>query len=184
MTPCQWWTASPQGEIVFDCNVLSDAVCNNSQRGDWAREVIAWAGREAHEVLVSAMAHGEILAVLRKLELQQIADSRKVFPKGPGDFAAVDSQTIRSLCEEIWNIETTAVTLSAELRDRCLELRRNIVPYDAWYVAIADHYDAPLFTTDEKLVNAIGHTNSTVTAYSFRTDMERRNSEQGRSRIE
>ena len=131
MTPCQWWTASPQGEIVFDCNVLSDAVCNNSQRGDWAREVIAWAGKEAHEVLVSAMAHGEILAVLRKLEHQQLADSRKVFPKGPGDFAAVDAQTIRSLCEEIWNIETTAVTLSAEFRDRCLELRGNIVPYDA-----------------------------------------------------
>ena len=130
------------------------------------------------------MAHGEILAVLRKLDLQQIADSRRVFPKGPGDFAAVDAQTIRSLCEEIWNIETTAVTLSAELRDRCLELRRNIVPYDAWYVAIAEHYDAPLFTTDEKLVNAIGHTDSTVTAYSFRTDMERRSSEQGRSRIE
>ena len=36
MNPCQWWTASPQGEIVFDCNVLSDAVCNNSRRGDWA----------------------------------------------------------------------------------------------------------------------------------------------------
>jgi len=130
------------------------------------------------------MAHGEILAVLRKLELQQIADSRKVFPKGPGDFTAVDAQTIRSLCEEIWNIETTAVTLSAELRDRCLELRRNIVPYDAWYVAIAEHYDAPLFTTDEKLVNAIGHTNSMCTAYSFRTDTERRNRQQGRSRIE
>ena len=73
---------------------------------------------------------------------------------------------------------------TSELRDRCLELRRNIVPYDAWYVAIAEHYDAPLFTTDEKLVNAIGHTNSTCTAYSFRTDTERRNREQGRSRIE
>ena len=46
-----------------------------------------------------------------------------------------------------------------------------------------DPYDAPLFTTDEKLVNAIGHTNSTCTAYSFRTDTERRN-RQGRSRIE
>ena len=184
MNPCRWWAASPQGEIVFDCNVLSDAVCNNSQRGDWAREVIAWTGREEHEVLVAAMAHGEILAVLRKLEFQQITDSRKRFPKGPGDFTAVDAQTIRSLCEEIWNIETTAIPLSPDLRDRCLELRQNIAPYDAWYVAIAEHYDAPLFTTDEKLVNALGHTNSTCTAYSFRTDTERWNREQGRSRIE
>ena len=184
MNPRQWWTASPQGEIVFDCNVLSDAVCNNSQRGNWAREVIAWTGREEHKVLVAAMAHGEILAVLRKLELQQIADSRKMHPEGPGDFTDVDAQTIRALCEEIWNIETTAIPLSADLRDRCLELRQNIVPYDAWYVAIAERYDAPLFTTDEKLVNALGHTNSTVTAYSFRTDTERRNREQDRSRVE
>ena len=101
MNPCQWWTASPQGEIVFDCNVLSDAVCNNSQRGNWAREVIAWTGREEHKVLVAAMAHGEILAVLRKLELQQIADSRKMHPEGPGDFTAVDAQTIGALCEEV-----------------------------------------------------------------------------------
>ena len=54
-----------------------------------------------------------------------------MFPKGPGDFTAVDAQTIRSLCEEIWNIETTAIPLSADLRDRCLELRQNIVPEPA-----------------------------------------------------
>ena len=107
-----------------------------------------------------------------------------MFPKGPGDFTAVDAQTIRSLCEEIWNIDTTAIPLSPDLRDRCLELRQNIAPYDAWYVAIAGALRRPLFTTDEKLVNALGHTNSTCTAYSFRTDTERRNREQGRSRIE
>ena len=184
MSPCDWWTASAKGEVVFDCNVPLDYACNIGQRGDWAREVIKWAKTEDHTMLISAMAHGEILAVLRNLELRQIADSRKAFPKGPGDFAAVDAQTIRALSEQIWNVQVRPIPLSAELRDRCLELRRNIVPYDAWYVAIAEHYDAPLFTTDEKLVNAIGHTDSTVTAYSFRTDMERRSSEQGRSRIE
>ena len=105
-------------------------------------------------------------------------------PEGPGDFAAVDAQTIRSLSEQIWSVPVRPVVLSADLRDRCLELRQNIVPYDAWYVAISERYDAPLFTTDEKLVNALGHTNSTCTAYSFRTDTERRNREQGRSRIE
>ena len=45
------------------------------------------------------MAHGEILAVLRNLALRQIADNRKMHPEGPGDFAAVDAQTIRSLSE-------------------------------------------------------------------------------------
>ena len=135
-------------------------------------------------MLISAMAHGEILAVLRNLALRQIADSRKMHPEGPGDFAAVDAQTIRSLSEQIWSVQVRPVVLSADLRDRCLELRQNIVPDDAWYVAISEHYDAPLFTTDEKLVNALGHTNSTCTAYSLRTDTERRNREQGRSRIE
>ena len=135
-------------------------------------------------MFISAMAHGEILAVLRNLELRQIADNRKMHPEGPGDFAAVDAQTIRSLSEQIWSVPVRPVVLSADLRDRCLELRQNIVPYDAWYVAISERYDAPLFTTDEKLVNALGHTNSTCTAYSFRTDTERRNREQGRSRIE
>ena len=135
-------------------------------------------------MLISAMAHGEILAVLRNLELRQIADNRKMHPEGPGDFAAVDAQTIRSLSGQIWSVPVRPVVLSADLRDRCLELRQNIVPYDAWYVAISERYDAPLFTTDEKLVNALGHTNSTCTAYSFRTDTERRNREQGRSRIE
>ena len=128
MTPCQWWAASPQGEVVFDCNVLSDAVCNNSQRGDWAREDIAWAGKEAHEVLVSAMAHGEILAVLRKLDLQQIADSRKVFPKGPGDFAAVDAQTIRSLCEEIYGQDSNGTTWSHPNRSRVRPPGRPVLP--------------------------------------------------------
>ena len=184
MSPRHWWTASTNGEVVFDCNVPLDYACNTGQRGDWARDVIKWVKTEDHTILISAMAHGEILAVLRTLELRQIADSRKMHPEGPGDFAAVDAQTIRSLSEQIWSVQVRPIGLSAELRDRCLELRRNIVPYDAWYVAIAEHYDAPLFTTDEKLVNAIGHTNSTCTAYSFRTDTERRNGEQGRSRIE
>ena len=114
------------------------------------------------------MTHGEILAVLRNLELRQIADNRKMHPEGPGDFAAVDAQTIRSLSEQIWSVQVRPAVLSADLRDRCLELRQNIVPDDAWYVAISERYDAPRFTTDEKLVNALGHTNSTCTAYSFR----------------
>ena len=130
------------------------------------------------------MTHGEILAVLRNLALRQIADNRKMHPEGPGDFAAVDAQTIRSLSEQIWSVQVRPAVLSADLRDRRLELRQNIVPYGAWYVAISERYDAPRFTTDEKLVNALGHTNSTCTAYSFRTDTERRNREQGRSRIE
>ena len=99
MSPCHWWTASTRGEVVFDCNVPLDYACNTGQRGDWAREVIKWAKTEDHTMFISAMAHGEILAVLRNLELRQIADSRKMRPEGPGDFAAVDAQTIRALHE-------------------------------------------------------------------------------------
>ena len=108
MNPCDWWTASVRGEVVFDCNVPLDYACNIGQRGDWAREVIKWAKTEDHTMLISAMAHGEILAVLRNLELRQIADSRKAFPKGPGDFAAVDAQ-VGVMSRDITHPETMPV---------------------------------------------------------------------------
>ncbi|MEO6079823.1 MAG: type II toxin-antitoxin system VapC family toxin [Steroidobacteraceae bacterium] len=39
---------------------------------------------------------------------------------------------------------------------RVWELRHNITSYDAWYIAIAEIYDLPLATLDEKLRKATG----------------------------
>ena len=39
---------------------------------------------------------------------------------------------------------------------RVWELRHNVTPYDAWYVALAEALDAPLATLDRRLTQAAG----------------------------
>lgn len=39
---------------------------------------------------------------------------------------------------------------------RMWELRHNVTPYDAWYVALAEALDAPLLTTDARLARSTG----------------------------
>lgn len=39
---------------------------------------------------------------------------------------------------------------------RIWELRSNVTPYDAWYVALAESLDAPLVTLDRRLARASG----------------------------
>ncbi|QDP98271.1 type II toxin-antitoxin system VapC family toxin [Microlunatus elymi] len=40
--------------------------------------------------------------------------------------------------------------------DRIWELRHNVTPYDAWYVAVAESLNLPLGTIDVRLSNASG----------------------------
>lgn len=40
--------------------------------------------------------------------------------------------------------------------DRACELRASVIPYDAWYVALAEGLDLPLATCDERLGRAHG----------------------------
>ncbi len=42
------------------------------------------------------------------------------------------------------------------LLDRIWELRHNVTPYDATYVALAEYLAAPLLTADLRLANAPG----------------------------
>jgi len=42
------------------------------------------------------------------------------------------------------------------LLDRCWELRDNVNPYDAAYVALAERFDVELLTADVRLANASG----------------------------
>ncbi|WP_026922851.1 type II toxin-antitoxin system VapC family toxin [Glycomyces arizonensis] len=43
-----------------------------------------------------------------------------------------------------------------QFRQRIWELRHNMTPYDAVYVALAELFDAPLWTFDKRLANAPG----------------------------
>ena len=40
--------------------------------------------------------------------------------------------------------------------ERVWQLRENVIPYDAWYVALAEALDAPLATLDRRLSRAPG----------------------------
>ncbi len=52
---------------------------------------------------------------------------------------------------------------STRLLERIFELRNNLTPYDAAYVALAEALDAPLVTTDRRLATATGHTAEILT---------------------
>ncbi|HMG40515.1 MAG TPA: type II toxin-antitoxin system VapC family toxin [Acidimicrobiales bacterium] len=43
-----------------------------------------------------------------------------------------------------------------QFMDRAWELRDNVTPYDAMYVALAEWFEVPLVTTDAKLAGASG----------------------------
>jgi predicted nucleic acid-binding protein len=47
--------------------------------------------------------------------------------------------------------------MSVSTSDRCRSLRYNLTAYDAAYVALAELLDATLVTSDQRLVNAPGH---------------------------
>ena len=173
MNPCHWWTASPNGEVVFDSVLLYDRVANDGPRGDWARAVAEWTTHDTLTVLTSPMAHAENLSVLRKVELDQINDARKQPPKGPGHLAIINRETIQGLAESMRKFRTTGIPMDGAISKRCLEIRSNVLPYDAWYVAIAERHQAPLFTADERLVESIRHARSPCVVYSFETDIAR-----------
>ena len=177
MSSCHWWTASPNGEVVFDSVLLYDRVANDGPRGDWARAVAEWAIHGALTVLTSPMAHAENLSVLRKVELDQSSDARKQSPKGPGHLAVINQETIQGLAEPMRKFQTTGIPMDSAISKRCLEVRSNILPYDAWYVAIAERRQAPLFTADERLVESIRHAKSPCVVYSFGTDEARHRQE-------
>lgn len=78
------------------------------------------------------------------------------------------SQLRRSVAAELLTPDNAALVV-ADLADlpiryvpaqrhlgRIWELRSNVTPYDAWYVALAEVLDAPLVTLDRRLARATG----------------------------
>ncbi len=59
----------------------------------------------------------------------------------------------------IVNLQLTAISREphTDLLPRIWELRDNLTPYDAAYVALAEALDAPLLTLDSSLAEAPGH---------------------------
>ncbi len=119
---------------VVDASVLVAALIDSAQDGPWAEAAIAQGQLAAPE-----MAMAEATNILRRME-QSGQVSRLEATASFRDLLRIDVELypFSPLAERIW------------------ELRANVTSYDAWYVALAEALDNPLFTLDRKLSNASG----------------------------
>ena len=120
--------------VVIDASLLVAAVLNAGPNDRWARGIIA-----SKHLIAPQLAPIEAAHVLRRAEmaneissLQATGGYRKVvgFP--------IDLLPFGPYAERIW------------------ELRSNLTPYDAWYVACAEALAVPLATLDARLSRAPG----------------------------
>ena len=119
---------------VIDASVLVAALSDDTPDGDRVRRAVGGIDLAAPELI-----DVEVLSALRGLvaarQLDSDLASRSVTRLGR---AAIDRHP------------------HAPLTSRCWELRHNLTPYDAIYVALAEHLDAPLLTADAQLTRATG----------------------------
>ena len=120
--------------IVVDAGVVFKLVAGAEAA---ARDVALRVGNE--QMLAPQLVDLEVVSVLRRLVLHS---------DFPPSLAAV---SVRHLAE----LDITRVA-HAPLLERCWELRDNLTPYDAAYVALAELVEAPLLTTDRRLAGASG----------------------------
>ena len=124
--------------IVVDASAWVRSLVDDSQAGDAARRALTddpdWAA-PAHMPV-------EVLRTLRRYE----ASGLLTVAQADLFAAEVAGATLRYAAPETW--------LLAAIWAR----RHNVSPYDAGYLALAEQYDAPLVTLDERLARAAGQT--------------------------
>ena len=121
--------------IVVDASVVANALADDSADGELARRRLTEASVLAAPDLVDV----ETVSVLRRRWLAGDLTARRFS-------AAVDDLATLKL--------TRLPTLP--LMRRAYELRANVTPYDATYVAVAEHLSWRLVTADARLARAPG----------------------------
>jgi predicted nucleic acid-binding protein len=120
--------------IVVDASVLVAALAGDNADGDSARARLAGDSLAAPELI-----DVEVVSVLRRLFLAGNLDARRA------DLALVD--LIELPLQRVPHRPLLA---------RCWELRDNVTPYDAAYIALAEILDAVLVTADARMSKAPG----------------------------
>lgn len=120
--------------IVVDASVLADAVGDGGHLGTQARRVIRGAAIQAPESV-----YGEAVNALRGRWLGKKLTEQEFFDG----------------VEDILDLAMTTTPVAPLMR-RAFELRHNLTPYDASYVALAESLDCPLVTGDRRLATAPG----------------------------
>lgn len=121
--------------IVVDASVLSNALADHGADGRVARVRLAAAVPLAGPDLIDV----ETVAVLRK-RWRAGTLAPQHFSRAIDDLEDLDLERFPTLA----------------LMRRAFELRDNVTPYDAAYVALAEQLGCPLVTADHRLASAPG----------------------------
>jgi predicted nucleic acid-binding protein len=119
---------------VIDASVVIAALAGTDSTGEWAESLLLEGPLHAphlHPVEVASMLRSAVSA----------GDLS-------GDAAALAYADLLDLRIQMYPYVPFAV--------RVWELRANVTPYDAWYVALAEFLELPLATLDGKLAKAPG----------------------------
>jgi predicted nucleic acid-binding protein len=120
--------------LVVDASVVVALVADSGPAGEWAGEVCRGGGLAAPHLLGV-----EVTSALR----------RRVLSGGLSrDAAALALADASVLPLQRYPFEPFV--------DRIWQLRENLTPHDAWYVAIAEELGAPLATLDVRLASSPG----------------------------
>lgn len=119
---------------VVDASVVVSALVGIDGRADWAGEQLIGESLVAPHLLPAEVTHWLRRNVARK--------------EIPRELAALVLDDLADL--------PIAYFAAEPLLTRIWALRDNLTPYDAWYVALAESFDAPLATLDLRLASATG----------------------------
>jgi predicted nucleic acid-binding protein len=119
---------------VVDASVLANAVADDGPDGATARATLS-----GNDLSVPDLVDVEVVSVLRRRWLAKSLTARR-FATAVGDLASVPADRYPVL----------------PFMPRAYELRSNVSPYDAAYVALAEHLGCVLVTADARLSRAHG----------------------------
>jgi predicted nucleic acid-binding protein len=121
--------------VVLDASVMVAALIDSGPHGLWAEGFLSSHLAAPHLLPV------EVASVLRRAMNAGAISA---------DLASLAHADLAELHVELVDYDLVA--------PRIWELRRNLTPYDACYVAVAELLGAPLATLDRRLVNSPGPT--------------------------
>jgi predicted nucleic acid-binding protein len=120
--------------LVVDASTVAEGLTGSGQFETWAESLLKSEALAAPQLMPA-----EVTSVLRNGTLAG---------RIPLDVATLAYGELLSLPVVLFSY--------APYAPRIWELRANITPYDAWYVALAEALNAPLATADARLVRASG----------------------------
>ena len=122
--------------LVVDASAVVAELAYHGSDAAWVRSQLAGESIAAPELLLA-----ESTNTLRSMERR-------------GDLSAADAA---AAYDRLLRFDVQLHPF-APYAARVWELRHNLTPYDAWYVAIAESLGCPLITLDRRLVRAPGPT--------------------------